>query len=64
MAKFKKTKSVTGKFKYLAVANGVFIDPDTGEKVPVADIIESYIGDDSFDLAVSQKTEEEMDGDK
>ena len=62
MAVFKKTDAINGKFKHICVAGGVFVDAESGEKVPVAEIIQTYMGDAEFELSVSRKSEEELDG--
>ena len=58
---FKKTTSISAKWKYLTIANdGKFINTETGEEVPVADLIEQAMGNTPFDLSVSTKTEEDV----
>lgn len=53
---FRKSTSINGSFKLLAVENGVFIDTETGTEIKVADIIESALGSGNvFDLKVTQK---------
>ena len=61
MGNFKKSTSISGKFKYMTAAEGKFINPETGEEVPVAELIEESIGSEPFDLSVSLKTEEDID---
>lgn len=62
MGNFKKTININGKFKYLTIANGgKFINPETGEEVAVAEMIEQAMGATPFDLSVSTKTEEDLD---
>lgn len=57
---FKKTINISGKFKYLTIADGgKFINED-GEEVPVAELIEQAMGSTPFDLSVSTKTEEDV----
>lgn len=56
---FKKSTTISGKFKLLTADNGVFINQD-GEEVPVADLIEQAMGSTPFDLSVSTKSEEEV----
>ena len=61
MATFKKSISINGKFKMLAVQDGAFFDTETGEMIPVADIIESALGTGQpFDLSITQKTEDDI----
>ena len=45
----------------MTAAEGKFINPETGEEVPVAELIEKSIGSEPFDLSVSLKTEEDID---
>ena len=58
---FKKTTKINGNFKYMTASNGIFLNPETGEEVPVAEMIEQAMGDAPFDLSVSTKTEEDID---
>ena len=60
MDNFKKTINISGKFKYMTAADGKFINTETGEEVPVADLIEQAMGNTPFDLSVSTKTEEDV----
>lgn len=64
MVSFKSSNKIDGKFKYICVTDGKFVDVETGETLPVADIIEGYLGNNPFDLSVSVKTEEDLDGTK
>lgn len=61
MGNFKKTTSISGKFKYLTAAEGKFIDKDTGEEIPVAEMIEQNMGATPFDLTVNSKSEDNLD---
>ena len=61
MANFKRTTNTNGKFKMLAVVGGNnFIDYETGEVVDVADIIGKCMGEEPFDLSVTQKSETDI----
>ena len=61
MANFKRTTNNNAKFKMLAVADGSnFIDYETGEVVDVADIIGKCMGEEPFDLSVTQKFETDV----
>jgi hypothetical protein len=60
MDNFKKTINISGKWKYMTAADGKFVDAETGEEVPVADLIEQAMGNTPFDLSVSTKTEEDV----
>ena len=61
MANFKRTTNTNGKFKMLAIAGGNnFIDYETGEVVDVADIIGKCMGEEPFDLNVTQKSETDI----
>lgn len=62
--KFTKNGSITGKIKMLNVANGSFIDCETGEVIPVAQLIESAMGNLPFDLTVKSSTEEDVTPEK
>lgn len=58
---FKKTTNISAKFKYLTIADGgKFVNTETGEEVPVADLIEQAMGSTPFDLNVSTKSEEDI----
>lgn len=61
MGNFKKTTSISGKFKYLTAAEGKFVNPDTGEEIPVAEMIEQNMGATPFDLTVNSKSEDDLD---
>lgn len=60
MENFKKTINISGKFKYMTAAEGKFVDIETGEEIPVAEMIEQAMGTTPFDLSVSAKTEEDI----
>ena len=61
MANFKRTLNTNGKFKMLAIADGNnFIDYETGEAVNVANIIGQCLGEEPFDLSVTQKSETDI----
>lgn len=65
MASFKKTVSINGAFKLLAVEDGTFINVESGEVVPVGQIIENALGSGQpFDLKVTTKTDEEITPDE
>jgi len=59
MENFKKSTTISGKFKLLTADGGRFVNED-GEEVPVAELIEQAMGTAPFDLSVSTKTEEEV----
>ena len=60
MENFKKTINIQGKFRLLTADGGKFINTETGEEVPVADLIEQAMGSTPFDLNVSTKSEEDI----
>ena len=61
MANFKRTLNTNGKFKMLAIADGKqFIDYETGEIVDVPTIIGKCMGEEPFDLSVTQKSETDI----
>lgn len=60
MGNFKKSLNISGKFKLLTADSGRFLN-ETGEEVPVAEMIEQAMGSAPFDLSVSTKTEEDLD---
>ena len=61
MANFKRTTNNNAKFKMLAIADGnKFIDFETGEFVDVPQIINKCIGEEPFDLSVTQKSETDI----
>lgn len=61
MGNFKRTTNINGRFKYMTASSGKFVNPETGEEVAVAEIIEQAMGEKPFDLTVSAKDEEELD---
>jgi len=61
MGNFKKSTNISGKFKYMTAVEGKFINHETGEEVPVAQMIEQAMGATPFDLNVSAKDEEDLD---
>ena len=61
MGNFKKTTNISGKWKFLTAAEGRFIDTETGEEIPVAEIIEQNMGATPFDLTVNSKSEDDLD---
>jgi hypothetical protein len=61
MGNFKKTTNVTGRFKYMTASSGKFVNPETGEEIAVAEMIEQAMGQQPFDLSISAKDEEELD---
>lgn len=61
MANFKKSISINGTFKSIAISDGNFFDMETGEIINVAEIIESAIGSNQeFDLKVSTKNDTDI----
>ena len=61
MANFKRTTNNNAKFKMLAIADGnKFIDFETGEFVDVPQIINKCMGEEPFDLSVTQKSESDI----
>lgn len=65
MASFKKSVSIDGTFKCVAVENGSFFDVETGELIDVASIIESAIGSSQpFDLKVNKKDAQDISTDE
>lgn len=61
MGNFKKTTNVSGKWKFLTAVEGKFVNPDTGEEIPVAEMIEQNMGATPFDLTVNSKSEDDLD---
>lgn len=61
MGNFKKIEKISGKFKFLTAAEGKFINPDTGEEIPVAQLIEQNMGATPFELTVNTKSEDDID---
>lgn len=61
MANFKKSITTTGKFKMIAVENGIFVDTETGEQIQIAEILEDVYGSGQpFDLSVTQKSDDDI----
>ena len=61
MGNFKKTTNINGKFKYMTASSGKFVNPETGEEIAVAELIEQAMGQQPFDLSVTAKDEEDLD---
>ncbi len=62
MGEFKKTNKISGKYKYLAVEDGNFFDPATGEYLNVAKELEAIYGSgEVFTLSTSNSTERDID---
>ena len=61
MGNFKKSVSINGKFKYMTASSGKIVNPETGEEIAVAELIEQAMGQQPFDLSVTAKDEEELD---
>lgn len=58
---FKKTTNISAKFKYLTIASGgKFINTETGEEIPVTEMIEQAMGTTPFDLSITTKSEEDI----
>lgn len=65
MASFKKTVSINGVFKLLAVEDGIFVNVESGTVVPVGQIIENALGSGQpFNLKISTKADEEITPDE
>ena len=60
MENFKKTTTVTGRWKYMTASGGKFIDQD-GEEVNIAEQLEQAYGNVPFDISTSAKAEEEVE---
>lgn len=60
MIKFSKSGNINGKFKSLAITNGNFIDFETGEIIDLASIIGSVLGEEPFDMTLTQKSETDI----
>lgn len=60
MIKFSKSGTVTGKLKFLAVNDGIFVDAETGEQIDLARIIESVVGTEPFDMTLTQKSDTDI----
>lgn len=61
MGEFKKTNKISGKYKYLAVEDGKFFDPETGELLNVAEELEAIYGSgEIFSLSTSNSVERDI----
>lgn len=64
---FKRSISTSGKFKNVRIVNGILIDDDTGEVIPLLEILEKIYCDSNFSISTSQKADSDVtpeDGDK
>lgn len=58
---FKKSESVKGKWKEISCINGSFVDPETGEEINIAEILEQVYGSNTiFSLSTSNKVDVEL----
>lgn len=57
MAEFKKSTQIVGKIKNLIATEDGFMDDETGEMVPVLDMLHKAYGDTPFTLSVSYKSD-------
>lgn len=64
MGVFKRNITTSGKFKNVVSNGNGFMDSDTGELIPLAEILYNVYGDTPFDLSTSQKSDEELGGDE
>lgn len=61
MASFKRSTSLSGKFKGVIVKDGMFIDCETSEVIDVAAILEKVYGNNPIDITTSYKADEELE---
>lgn len=61
MASFKRQISLNGKFKDICVSDGHFIDAETGEEIPVIEILEKIYGKNIFTLTTAYKSDEDIE---
>lgn len=61
MSVFKKTVTVNGKYKAIAVTNGEFVDYETGEVIDLAEQLENIYGDAPFSLTTSNKVDTDLE---
>lgn len=57
MIKFNKLNTITGTMKNICVANGMFVDDETGEVVDLVSMLQQVFGDSPFDMRVSRKSD-------
>lgn len=60
MIKFSKSGNISGKFKNIAVVNNNFVDYETGEVIDLISIISQVVGEQPFDMALTQKSETDI----
>lgn len=62
MGEFSKSTTLNGKYKYLCVENGGFINPETGEIIDVASELEAVYGaGEIFSLSTTNKVNVEIE---
>lgn len=61
MAIFKKSESITGKYKELIIIDGQFADPESGEAINVIEHLANIYGDQPFSLSTSSKVDVDLD---
>ena len=62
MGEFSKSTSLNGKYKYLCVENGDFINPETGEIIDIVSELEAVYGAGGvFSLSTTNKINIEIE---
>lgn len=61
MANFKRTTSLSGKFKNVVSNGETFIDAETGEEINVCEILNKVYGSNPFDISTSYKADEDVE---
>lgn len=61
MGNFKKSSSLTGKYKAIMIQDGNFVDTETGSVINLAEELGKIYKEESFDLSTSSKTDEDLE---
>lgn len=61
MASFKRTFSLSGKFKGIISNGQSFIEQETGEVIDLADILNKVYGDNAFDISTKYGTDDTVE---
>ena len=61
MGIFKKSTVTNGVYKEIAVENGSFVDPETGEEIDVVGQLERIYGNQVFSLKTAAKSDEDIE---
>lgn len=60
MAQFKRKTSTVGTFKNISCSGNDFIDSETGEVIPVCEILHHVYGEAPFDIKTSRSEDDDI----